>query len=216
VIALYREGVQGGVSTGFPSIDQHYTVRPGEMTIVTGIPSHGKSQFLDALAVNLAHAHDWTIAVCSPENLPASRHLAKLAEQYTGKPLREGTSPRVTMHELIEAVGWLDSHFVFIAPEDALTIPALLKQSKALVTRHGIRGLILDPWNEFEHTRPHGKRRPSTSPPLSVRFDASAEHMACTSGWWLIRKSSTAKKTAAIPCPLPTISADRRTGATSR
>ena len=58
VIALYREGVQGGVSTGFPSIDQHYTVRPGEMTIVTGIPSHDKSQFLDALAVNLAHAHE--------------------------------------------------------------------------------------------------------------------------------------------------------------
>jgi len=28
------------------------------MTIVTGIPSHDKSQFLDALAVNLAHAHE--------------------------------------------------------------------------------------------------------------------------------------------------------------
>jgi twinkle protein len=40
-----------------------------------------------------------------------------------------------------------------LAPDEALTIPALLKQAKALVARHGIRGLILDPWNEFDHAR---------------------------------------------------------------
>jgi twinkle protein len=33
----------------------------------------------------------------------------------------------------------------------------LLLQGKALVTRHGIRGLIIDPWNEFDHSRPLGE-----------------------------------------------------------
>jgi twinkle protein len=153
VIQLYREGLPGGMTTGWVSVDQHYTVRPGEMTIVTGIPSHGKSQFLDALVVNLAKGHDWTIAVCSPENLPITRHIAKLVEQYTGLPFREGPNVRVSSYELAMALEWLHQHFVFIAPDEALTIPALLQQAKALVTRYGIRGLIIDPWNEFDHAR---------------------------------------------------------------
>lgn len=153
VMNLYQEGLPGGVSTGWPSVDQHYTVRPGEMTIVTGIPSHGKSQFLDALTVNLARQHEWMIAVCSPENLPVSRHIAKLVEQYTGWPFRQGPTRRMTPHELVMALDWLHQHFVFIAPDEALTIPALLQHTKALVARHGIRGLILDPWNEFDHAR---------------------------------------------------------------
>jgi twinkle protein len=157
VIALYREGVQRGASTGWPSLDERYTVRPGEMTIVTGIPSHGKSQFLDALVMNLAKDHDWPIAVCSPENLPVERHIAKLIEQYTGRPFGEGPTARCSSIDVVMAMDWLDSHFLFVAPDDALTIPALLQQSKALVTRHGIRGLIIDPWNEFEHTMPHGQ-----------------------------------------------------------
>jgi twinkle protein len=154
VMQLYHEGLQGGVSTGWRSVDHHYTVRAGEMTITTGIPSHGKSQFLDALTVNLAREQGWCIAVCSPENLPVSRHLAKLVEQFTGWPFREGPTRRLPAEELPDALDWLHQHFVFIAPEDNLTIAGLLGVAKTLVARHGIKGLIIDPWNEFDHTRP--------------------------------------------------------------
>lgn len=157
VMSLYQEGLHGGMSTGWLTVDPHYTVRPGEMTIVTGIPSHGKSQFLDALAVNLARDHDLVIAICSPENLPVSRHIAKLIEQYTGRPFREGPTQRVSSFELTMALEWLQTRFIFIAPEESLSIPALLQCTKALVCRQGIRGLIIDPWNEFEHTRPGGQ-----------------------------------------------------------
>lgn len=157
VMNLYHEGLHGGVSTGWLSVDQHYTVRPGELTIVTGVPSHGKSQFLDALLVNLAREHGWSVGMCSPENLPISRHVAKLIEQYTGWPFRDGPSQRLPEEELVSALEWLHHHVVFIAPEESLTIGALLLTGKSLVTRHGIRGLIIDPWNEFDHTRPHGQ-----------------------------------------------------------
>ncbi len=80
VMALYREGLQSGVLTGWPSLDRHYTVKPGQITIVTGIPSHGKSQVIDALIVNIAKQYGWVFAVCSPENLP----VARLATQTKG------------------------------------------------------------------------------------------------------------------------------------
>ncbi len=157
VMTLYREGLRGGVSTGWLSVDKHYTVRPGELTVVTGIPSHGKSQFLDALAMNLAQEHDWSIGLCSPENLPVARHVAKLTEQYTGWPFREGPSQRLPQEELLSSLEWLQQHVIFIAPDESLTITGLLQIAKSLVARHGIRGLIIDPWNEFDHTRPSGQ-----------------------------------------------------------
>jgi twinkle protein len=157
VMQLYLDGLTGGVSTGWASVDQHYTVRPGELTIVTGIPSHGKSQFLDALTVNLAREHSWSFGICSPENLPVSRHVAKLIEQYSGFPFREGPSKRVPREEVVTAINWLHEHFVFIAPEESVTIPCLLDTAQRLVARYGLRGLLIDPWNEFEHTRPHGQ-----------------------------------------------------------
>jgi twinkle protein len=86
-----------------------------------------------------------------------ARHIAKLAEQYTGHPFREGPTPRLSPRDLVPALDWLDAHFIFIAPDDTVTISAILQQAKALVTRHGIKGLIIDPWNEFEHTMPPGQ-----------------------------------------------------------
>ena len=157
VMSLYREGLRGGVSTGWTNVDRHYTVRPGELTIVTGVPSHGKSQFLDALVVNLAREHDWAFGICSPENLPARRHIAKLIEQYSGFPFREGPTQRLPKEGLLPAMDWLHAHVYFVAPEEALTIPALLDKAKQMVARYGIRGFILDPWNEFDHTRPAGQ-----------------------------------------------------------
>ena len=43
-----------GVSTGWNSVDQHYRVVPGELTVVTGVPNSGKSEWVDALMCNLA------------------------------------------------------------------------------------------------------------------------------------------------------------------
>ncbi len=157
VQALYREGLRGGVSTGWLSLDRYYTVRLGELSVVTGIPSHGKSQWLDALLINLAREQDWTVALCSPENLPVARHVSKLVEVYTGFPFREGPTQRLPREGLVPVLQWLHEHVCFIAPDDALTIPALLEKAKQLVTRYGIRGLVIDPWNEFDHTRPNGQ-----------------------------------------------------------
>lgn len=157
VMNLYLEGLRGGVGTGWAKVDRHYTVRPGELTIVTGVPSHGKSQFLDALVVNLAREQDWAFGICSPENLPARRHIAKLIEQYSGFPFREGPTQRLPKEGLLPALDWLHTHVYFVAPEEALTIPALLEKAKQMVARYGIRGFILDPWNEFDHTRPAGQ-----------------------------------------------------------
>ena len=154
VLALYEQGLPGGLSTGYASIDRHYTVKVGELTIITGIPAHGKSEWLDWLMVQLARLHDWCCAIHSPENFPVARHLAKLIQKHVGKPFSKGHQSRMTRAEIADSLQWAQDHFVFIGQEDAISIDHLLQTVKSLVTRRGIRGLVLDPWNEFDHRRP--------------------------------------------------------------
>ncbi|KAF3618403.1 Twinkle -like protein, chloroplastic/mitochondrial [Capsicum annuum] len=68
--AYYHQtiGYELGVSTGWRSLNQLYNVVPGELTIVTGVPNSGKSEWIDALLCNLNHSVGWKFALCSMEN----------------------------------------------------------------------------------------------------------------------------------------------------
>jgi twinkle protein len=153
-LALYRDGRARGHSTGWSSIDELMTIRAGELSVVTGIPNSGKSEFVDAVAVNLAHRYGWRFAMCSFENSPAE-HVAKLVEKHLGVPFWHGPRPRMSEAELQQAMEWAADHFHLIRFDDeAPTIDAILDKARAAVMRHGIRGLVIDPYNEIEHHRP--------------------------------------------------------------
>lgn len=155
---LYDRGWEKGVSTGWHVVDQYYTVRPGEFTVVTGIPNSGKSEWLDAMLVNLAKTHGWTFGVFSPENQPLEDHAARFIEKWAGAPFADGPTQRLTRQDLAAGKRWLADHFSWILPDDDTdwTIDTVLEAARSLVFRKGIRGLVIDPWNELEHDRPPG------------------------------------------------------------
>ncbi|HZA27990.1 MAG TPA: DnaB-like helicase C-terminal domain-containing protein, partial [Gammaproteobacteria bacterium] len=153
VVHIYEHGMPRAESTGWRALDGLYSVRPGEWTVITGIPSHGKSEWLDALMVNLAMKAGWSFGVFSPENQPIEFHLRKLAKKVVGKPFDPGPIERMTRDELDDTIGWLNGKFAFILPEEP-TVDCILDLAKVLVFRKGIGGLVIDPWNELEHSRP--------------------------------------------------------------
>ena len=77
---LWEKGLPPGFKTGWPSVDKHYTVAPGQFTVITGWPGAGKSEWLDALLVNLSR-QGWKVALFSPENAPTQMHISKLMEK---------------------------------------------------------------------------------------------------------------------------------------
>ena len=156
VLRLYEHGWEKGVSTGWPQLDHYYTVRPGEFTVVTGIPNSGKSNWIDALTVNLAAHHGWRIAVFSPENQPLEDHMARIIEKWSGMPFHDGPNQRMDRGGLDSAMVWAHRHFTWILPDDDAdwTIDVVLDRARQLVYRQGIRGLVIDPWNELEHMCP--------------------------------------------------------------
>lgn len=142
-------GMVKGEPTGWDSVNGLYTPAPGQWTLVTGIPSMGKSEWLDALAINIAETAGWSFGVCSPENQPISWHAAKLMEKRMNERLVAG---RVNQLKFQEAKAWLNDHFHFIMPEEP-SLDSVLAKAKVLVRRHGMKGLIIDPYNELDHTK---------------------------------------------------------------
>jgi len=154
VLALYHNGRQRAHSTGWPCLDELMTIREGELSVVTGVPGAGKSEFVDALMVNLADRYGWRFAVCSFEN-PPDEHLSKLAEKRLGMPFWEGPTARMGEADLSRALDWAADHFVFIrADDEAPTLDWILENARSAVMRYGVRGLVIDPYNEIEHKRP--------------------------------------------------------------
>lgn len=156
---LYEMGWEKGVSTGWDELDRLYTVRPGEFTVVTGMPNSGKSNWLDALLVNLAELHGWRFAMFSPENQPIEDHMARVVEKWVGLPFADGPTERMTERQLQTGMDWASQHFSWVLPDDDSdwTIDNVLSAAKALVARKGVRGLVIDPWNELEHELPAGQ-----------------------------------------------------------
>jgi twinkle protein len=154
---MHRAGMPGGCSTGWKTVDQHYTVMPGQFTVITGWPSSGKSEWLDALLVNLAKK-GWRFGVFSFENQPVTLHVAKLMEKFANKPFRDGPTERISAEEIPEWEDEIAQRFRFASCEDqAFSVRDCLEASEEWLKDHdGPRGLVIDPWNELDHWRPAG------------------------------------------------------------
>lgn len=154
-ILLRRTQRERGTSTGWRSVDEFYTVTPGELTVVTGHPGSGKSEWLDALMMNLAQFGGWSFAVYSPESGAGEEHLIRLAKKYWDKPYWPGPRLEMTDDEIRRFGTWGDRRFLLLDPENP-SIPTLLGMTRSFVFRHGISGLVIDPWNRLDHSRPSG------------------------------------------------------------
>lgn len=155
--ALRSTGLRPGESSGWPSLDTIYSVRPKEWTLLTGIPSHGKSSFLDNVMVNLAASKGWRWGVFSAENLPLERHAANLMALWAGKPFNEDDPYRqpMTDSEFNDVFFEIDLYFRFVMPpENDTTVEAILKLADEVSRRESLNGIVIDPWNELDHSRP--------------------------------------------------------------
>lgn len=154
LLDLYHGRGPKPLSTGFEPMDEAFKFVPGQFIVITGIPNHGKSRWLDQVAVQTArlHGHKW--GIFSPET-GFAQHLADLCEIWAGRPFHDGPTRRMEEHELRAALDWVRERFFLIGSADHTpTIDWLLERARAAVIRYGIKHLIIDPYNEIEASRP--------------------------------------------------------------
>tara|TARA_R100000234_G_scaffold120006_1_gene104823 strand:+ start:5510 stop:7198 length:1689 start_codon:yes stop_codon:yes gene_type:complete len=149
-VDLYNQPDHKGLSTGWDDVDPNYLISKSEVSVVTGVPNMGKSEWMDALMVNMIQLYGWKFAIFSAENFPVKHHLIKLAGKFARKPFwGEERMDEKTLRSSLKA---LNNYVKFIGTqEESVTIESILEQTRLLNYRYGVNGLIVDPWNTIEH-----------------------------------------------------------------
>lgn len=196
---LYNKGTGKGFSTGYSSVDSVYTVAPAQLTVVTGYPSSGKSNFIDQIMVNLARDHDWKFAVCSFENQPEI-HISRLMEIYTKRRFFEGKD-RMSEADKDQAFKFVKDHFLFIDTngEEPSTLDSILERARAAVKRMGVRGLVIDPYNYIELPKGDGTETNAISDMLTRVQKFCKAHDVHT--WFIAHPSKITRQGVEQPRP---------------
>lgn len=146
---MYVNGLDNGVGTGMNEFDKKLRFAKGYITTITGVPGHGKSDFLDQIALLLNIQNNWKFAFYSPENKPTRLHVSKLARKLVGK--KWFGENRIQLKELNEVKEFLNKKFWFIKPEKDFTLDSILKHVKQLKSTNGVDAFVIDAWNKLEH-----------------------------------------------------------------
>jgi len=133
---------------GFDAFGDHFKLRPGDFSVWTGIPSHGKSTFLNDVMCRVSELHGLRIAWASFEQRPQTDHRRYLRTWFLrAKPSQ--WSPA----DIEAADAWIDRNHLFLYPkeDDDVTLDWFLEKAEVAVVRHGAKVIVGDPWNEMDH-----------------------------------------------------------------
>ena len=131
------------------------TLKP-EMYLLTGIPSMGKSTWMDNIIVGSAKMHRTKWAIFSPESYPVKKYLSKLVWVYLRKNIHGRYQPTPTTREEVDdALRFFDERITILnPPENDKNVDKLLEMVEWLALNEGVDAFLFDPYNEFSATRP--------------------------------------------------------------
>jgi twinkle protein len=139
-----QNGFKPGFQVGLPNFDKIFSTYTGQFITVTGIPSSGKSDFVDQMVVGYNKNYGWKTAYASPENAPTYLHAHKLMRKvWEDMPSKSDIGSdrwnNVAQH--------VNDNFFFI-DMDRYSLESVLRKGAELVKRKGIKCLVIDPFNK--------------------------------------------------------------------
>ena len=144
VTDFVKNGFKAGYQIGLSNFDQIFSTYTGQFITVTGIPSSGKSDFVDQMVVGYNKNYSWKTAFASPENAPNYLHAHKLMRKVWGDmPSRDD----IGSAKWKEVANHVNDNFFFIDMEK-YTLESVLRKGAELVKRKGIKCLVIDPFNK--------------------------------------------------------------------
>ncbi len=146
-----QHGFKPGYQVGLENFDRIFSTYNGQFITVTGIPSSGKSDFVDQMVIGYNLNYNWKTAFASPENQPTYLHAHKLMRKVWQDMPTPGDINSKKWNEVAEHV---NDNFFFIDME-RYTLESILRKGAELVKRKGIKCLVIDPFNKVRDIDSH-------------------------------------------------------------
>jgi len=139
-----ENGFKPGFQIGLENFDDIFSTYTGQFITVTGIPSSGKSDWVDQMVVGYNQNYGWKTAFASPENHPTYLHAHKLMRKVWGDMPSKFDIGKAKWNEVADHI---NDNFFFIDME-RYTLESVLRKGAELVKRKGIKCLVIDPYNK--------------------------------------------------------------------
>lgn len=146
----FQAGIMEGERTHFGAFDQYFRWKKGQINLWTGYANLGKTTFVLQLALTKSIMDGWKWGIFSPENYPAADFYDDIIEMYVGKNVINTYGNKMSLDEYLAACDFINRHFYFIYPDEEHTIDKLHSLFAHLLIKHGIDGVLIDPYNQVE------------------------------------------------------------------
>lgn len=171
ILDLYKNGLPKTIYPKhkcFGKMGEMYSMMRGQLTVGTGIPSHGKSNFTDWYVLNLLKENDFKASWFSPEHSPMELYHTNLMEKVIGRnfwgdidletkrKIRDGRlknhniAPRVKESEINQYIEWADEK-IYLTGCEGSQLPTwdwLLDKFKEQMYSFGIDIFVIDAFNK--------------------------------------------------------------------
>ena len=139
-----KNGFKPGFQVGLKNFDDIFSTYTGQFITVTGIPSSGKSDFVDQMVVGYNQNYGWKTAFASPENAPTYLHAHKIMRKVWQDMPKASDIHGDKWNQVADHV---NENFFHIDME-RYTLESVLRKGAELVKRKGIKCLVIDPFNK--------------------------------------------------------------------
>lgn len=139
-------GMKKGFQTGLQSFDNIFSTYTGQYIVVTGKPSSGKSDFVDMICLGYMKKYGWSIAYASPENKPNKIHAGKLISKICGQWINSVAQIKTEWYRKV--ISYMNDKIKYIDLKESYDLELVLEKAQQLIFKHGIKILVLDPYNK--------------------------------------------------------------------
>ncbi|WP_077920466.1 BT4734/BF3469 family protein [Spirosoma sp. 209] len=145
----FHKGKARGETTHFEGLDEHFTWKKGEHTLLSGRPGSGKSEWILQMMLIKSVYAGWKWAIFSPESYPADEFYDTLIHTLVGKSTDPTYKGQMTLDEYEQGANFIQQHFFFIYPDTSHTIEEVEANMLHLHQKHGLAGVLIDPFNQL-------------------------------------------------------------------
>lgn len=160
ILNLYDNGLPDTIypkSYRFRRLRDIFSIMLGQVTTVTGIPSHGKSNFVDDYVLNIIKDYDYKASWFSPEHNPMSLYQSNLIEKVVGRNFwtdkrteRGLLIPRIGKEDIDKYEQWANEKIYLTGAEGDIlpTWDWLIEKFKEQMYSFGINIFVVDAFNK--------------------------------------------------------------------
>jgi len=138
--------------SSFDGVNKFFSLMKGHLCTITGIPSHGKSEFTEWYTMNLVNDYGLKASFFTPEHAPLALHQTRFIPKVVGKPFWKGQGNRITQVDIERYINWSKEKIYYTMPDagDVASWDWLLEKFKEQMFTFGVNIFVIDAFNKVQ------------------------------------------------------------------